>query len=197
MAEEFGQIFPETEKKHMIERTKPLPDGWWKDVEWINLKDHEPTLYELLFDYFINKMASDPDTVMQTSLYPPRSILIVTKHPKRGVEYTRFRLSPATVVQEVPEPGSNIEVDAIVTFRSYYTLVRALLGEIPLTDAVCDGTATVIGNFTALMDLRDSIHTAQHKDSPYFKLFAEKFGLRPGIDRGIPPRPLMWPHGHP
>lgn len=196
----LGEVWPEKEDKMQKERYKPLPDGWWKDVDWINLKDHEPTTYELLFDFFINKMACDPETVMHVSQYVPRSVLIVTKHPKRGIEYARFRLSPATVVEGSPDPGSNVEVDAVITYDNYYHLVRSLLGDYGMGDPSCDGFGSIVGNYTALIDLRDGVHTAQHEESPFFKfipLGLAKEDQMQSKERPIPKRPLMWPDGHP
>ncbi|MHC1584994.1 MAG: hypothetical protein ACXQS7_01845 [Candidatus Syntropharchaeia archaeon] len=202
----FGVMVPETEKKNFVKQ-EPLPDKWWVDVDWINLKDHEPTAYELLFDFFINKISPDPETVILASEYPPRSVLFCTYHKSpgysesRGWEYNRMRLSPATVVKGAPAPGSNIEVDAIIWYYDYYDFAKMLLGYFGPGDPICDGRATYVGNFTAFLDVRDVIVTAQGEEGWPYRAY--KQGLIPKGDETKkgklyrPDRPLMWPDGHP
>ncbi len=176
--EELGVIRPKKEEEH-IKPKPPLPEDWYKNVDWINLKDKEPDLYTLLFDFLINKMAPCPACVMTTANFPPRSILIETRHPIRGVEYARMRISPGSVVNGAPDPGSMIEVDTVLRI-DYYDLVRILLGEIDTIDPIADGSATYIGNMTALLDLKDAIDLA----------------IKGDLSAKVP-RPLMWPDGHP
>jgi len=192
----YGEVSPtayENQPGHFLP-TPPLPDGWWKDVDWIQVKDHEPTSYELLFDFYVNMIVPNPKCTIVSSRFPPRSILIETWHPERGLEYNRFMISPGGIRKGEPEPGSGVEVDSI--FRiDYYDLVKILLGEKRPTDPICDsgkinetyGGPVLRGNLTAMIDFKDIIMLAHGK----------RWKTECDDDLGKEVRAMMWPDGHP
>ncbi len=171
----LGEITPAMEEEH-YKATEPLPDQWWIDEDWISLKDKEPTPYVLLFDFIINKVTASPECIITSSNFPPRSIIFETTHPVRGVEYARLRISPTSVVEGAPEPGSNIEVDLILKM-DYYDLAKMLIGTESVMAPIADGRTVLIGNLTAGIDLKDIVDLANGRP---------KEG-----------RAMMWPDGHP
>ena len=158
----YGVVIPEKEKEHFKGRG-PLPEDWYKTSPIVSNKEEEPTPYRLLFDAVFagafEGMESSMGKVGGAGMFgkimsmftnaPPVSILIETKHEKRGREHVRFRLSPFAIYDGAPEPGSRIEPDIIMRL-DYYDFVRMLIGELNFSDPMCDGLATVDGNFTAL-----------------------------------------------
>ena len=158
----LGEVIPEEEIEHFKEKG-PLPEDWYKTSPIVSNKDEEPSPYRLLFDFMIGGALEGMEGMMtQTggagmlgkmmSMFtkaPPISILIETKHPKRGREHVRIRLTPFAIYDGAPEPGSRIEPDIIMRL-DYYDFVRMLIGELNFSDPMCDGLATVDGNFTAL-----------------------------------------------
>jgi hypothetical protein len=75
-----------------------------------------------------------------------------------------------------------------------------MLGDYGMGDPSMDGFGTIVGNYTALIDLRDVVHTAQHEDSPFFKMIPKGLATWEKMQsktHPVPIRPLMWPDGHP
>ncbi|MDY6965716.1 MAG: hypothetical protein SVM80_07080 [Halobacteriota archaeon] len=147
----LGEVIPEVEKDH-FKAHEPLPDGWMNDCEWLRNKDNEPSMYELFIDYLIagaSKQAAGGMVVTKMlnrfKDLPPLSILIEGRHPTKGRDYVRIRMSPFGLYEGAPEPGSNIEPDIIIRI-DYYDMIRILKGEMDFMDPICDGLAAIDGN---------------------------------------------------
>lgn len=160
----LGEVIPEEEIEH-FKGKGPLPDDWYKTAAFLSNKEEEPSPYRLMFDFMIGGMMDGMEGAMTQmggagimgkmmgmfTKAPPLSILIETKHPKRGREHVRIRLTPFAIYEGPPEVGSNIEPDIIMRL-DYYTFVRMLTGEMSFLDPMCDGLATIDGNMGAMME---------------------------------------------
>ena len=146
----IGVVIPEKEKEH-FKRHQPLPEGWMDKCDWIRNKDVEPNMYGLFVDYMIAGATKKAGGMVITKMLnrfkdvPPLSILIEGRHPKRGRDYVRIRMSPFGLYEGAPEPGSQIEPDIIIRI-DYYDMVRILMGEMDFMDPICDGLAAIDGN---------------------------------------------------
>lgn len=147
----LGVVIPEKEKEH-FKPHGPLPEGWMKDCEWLRNKDVEPSMYDLFVDYMIAGASKKAvGSMVVTKMLnrfkdvPPLSILIEGRHPERGRDYVRIRMSPFGLYKGAPEPGSLIEPDIIIRI-DYYDMIRILRGEMDFMDPICDGLAAIDGN---------------------------------------------------
>ena len=184
----LGEVITEREKEH-FKPHPPMEEGWYKTCPFIADKTSEPTPYRLLFDFLIGGGMGGLESFMQGGTtvsaggllptimkiipmftdMPPFLILIETKHPTRGREHVRFRLSPLAIVEGPPEP--NIEPDLILRI-DYYDLVRLFLGELGFIDPFCDGLATIDGNMSVFLQFQDMFESLSS--------LLEQFGLTGG-----------------
>ncbi|MDY6966571.1 MAG: SCP2 sterol-binding domain-containing protein [Halobacteriota archaeon] len=174
----LGEVIPEEEKEH-FKGKGPLPEDWYKTSPLVSNKDEEPSPYRLLFDFMIGGALEGMEGMMtqaggagmlgkMMSMFtkaPPISILIETKHPKKGREHVRIRLTPFAIYDGPPEVGSKIEPDIIMRL-DYYDFVRMLTGEMSFVDPMCDGLATIDGNMGAMMEFEGM-----------FELFGSMLGM--------------------
>lgn len=172
----LGVITTELEKEHM-KAHPPLPEDWYKTCNFVSDKEEEPKPYKLFFDYMIGGaiggglMSDKGSNVMQqmVSLFskmPPFTILVETKHPKRGLEYVRIDMMPFGLKEGAPEPGSNEEPEIILRM-DYYDLVRLFTGEINnFIDPICDGLAEIDGDLMVFAEFEDA-----------FAVFETMFGM--------------------
>ena len=153
-----------------------LEGKWWQNEEWIALLedfDKEPTLYEVIHNFIINKVVPCSKCVEISGRFVSRIITVKGKHPdKEEYEYARIMLSPTDVAEGVPDAES----DLIAEF-DYYDLVRILRGEIGFMLPLFQGRGHLLGNITCAIDLRDIIDAANGKE--------------------VVDRPNCWPRGHP
>ena len=193
---DFGKMIPDSENvpgKFIV--PPPLPDKWWEDLDWLIPRDHEPTAYEVLKDFFVNMVVANPKCTMVSQRFPPRSILLETWHPERGLEYNRFMISPGGIRESAPEPGSGVEVDTILRI-DFSELIRILTGERRPTDPLCSnyniqeiyGGPALRGNLTAMIDFKDVVMVAHGKR---WETECDD------DDIGKEVRAAMWPDGHP
>lgn len=149
-------------------------EKWWLEKEWIfpPEEDREPTCYEVVYSFIINKVVPCARCVELSGRFLPRTIVIESEHPIRGTEYARIIISPVDVADGAP----TVEPDLIIHIR-YYDLVRALDGEIDIMQPLFFGNGWLVGNTTTGFDLKDLVDVANGK-----KL----------VDR-----PKAWPIGHP
>lgn len=146
----IGVVIPEIEKEH-FKRHEPLQEGWAEKCDWLRSRDEEPSMYDLFVDYMIAGATKKAGGMVVTKMLnrfkdvPPLSILIEGRHPQRGRDYVRIRMSPFGLYKGAPEPGTLIEPDIIIRI-DYYDMVRVLMGEIDIMDPICDGLASIDGN---------------------------------------------------
>ena len=152
---------------------KELEEGWWKTRDWLFPREKEPTAFEAMHDFMINRIVPNPKAVEMAGYFVPRIILLEVLHPKRESEYVRIMLSPTDIAPGVPDSES----DLIIQIQ-YYDLMRALDGgDFDIMTPLWGGNAYLIGNVTAGLDLKDLLDAANSK---------------PIIDR-----PRIWPTGNP
>lgn len=153
---------------------KELEDGWWKTKNWLFPREDEPSAFEALHDFMINKIVPSPKAVEMAGYFVPRVILIEVLHPRRESEFVRIMLSPTDIAPGIPDTES----DLIVKIQ-YYDLMRVLDAEegFDIMTPLWAGGGQLIGNVTAGLDLKDLLDAANEK---------------PHIDR-----PSIWPMGNP
>ncbi|MHA1298649.1 MAG: hypothetical protein ACTSO9_04300 [Candidatus Helarchaeota archaeon] len=152
---------------------KELEEGWWKKMDWLFPREEEPTSFEAMQDFMINRIVPSPKAVEMAGYFVPRVILLKVLHPKRDPEWVRIMLSPTDIAPGVPDT----EADLIIEIQ-YYDLIRALDGkDFDIMTPLWGGNAFLIGNVTAGLDFKDLLDAAN--DKPHIE--------RPGI----------WPMGNP
>ncbi|NVM53355.1 MAG: hypothetical protein HWN66_06590 [Candidatus Helarchaeota archaeon] len=178
-----------TEKKYNIEgldkikypakelgyEYKELPDGWWLETNFLLPREKEPTAFEALQDFMINKIVPSPTAVELAGHFVSRIVLLEVEHPKKDeYEYVRIMISPTDIAPGTP----NAEADLLV-HTNYYDLIRVLKGEpnFDIMTPLWAGAGYIIGNVTAGLDLKDIIDAAVEKERV--------------------PRPSIWPLGNP
>ncbi|MHA1297892.1 MAG: hypothetical protein ACTSO9_00445 [Candidatus Helarchaeota archaeon] len=151
------------------------PEGnWWEEREWIfpPEEDREPSCFELVYSFIINKVVPCAKCVELSGRFLPRTITIEAEHPKRGNEYARIIISPVDVAEGAPVK----EPDLIIHIK-YYDLLRVLEGDLDIMKPLFNGQGWLIGNTTTGFDLKDLVDVANGKQ--------------------LVPRPKAWPIGHP
>ena len=151
------------------------PTGtWWEELEWIfpPEDDREPTCYELVHSFIINKVVPCAKCVELSGRFLPRVITIEAEHPIRGNEYARIIISPVDVADGAP----TVEPDLLIHIK-YYDLLRVLDGELDIMKPLFFGEGWLIGNTTTGFDLKDLVDVANGKE--------------------LVERPKAWPIGHP
>ena len=154
---------------------KELPDKWWQEEDFLMPRDAEPTTFEALHDFMINKIVPSPDAVELAGNFVSRIVLLEVEHPKKdSYEYVRIMISPTDIAPGTPEA----EADLIVHIN-YYDLMRVLSGEqnFDIMTPLWGGAGYLIGNVTAGLDLKDILDAA--------------------VEKEIVPRPAIWPLGNP
>lgn len=152
---------------------KELPDGWWKELDWILPgREQEPNVYELFHDMMIGAIVGNPISLEVASKMVPRIILIEIEHPKRDIEYVRVMINPTDIKPGIPDT----EPDLIIHVK-YYDFVRILTGELDMMAPIWAGNGWIIGNLTCGLDLRDLLDASTGGE--------------------VNPRPAMWPLGSP
>ena len=147
---------------------------WWLEKEWIFPPEDgkEPSAYQLIQNFIINKVIPSAQCVELSSRFLPRTIVIEAEHPTRGNEYARIILSPTDVREGRPD----VEPDLIIHIK-YYDLVRALNGDLDIMDPLFQGEGWLIGNIVTGYDLKDLMDIANGREL---------------VDRA-----KAWPIGHP
>jgi len=151
------------------------PTGnWWEELDWIfpPEEDREPTCYELVQSFIINKVVPSAKCVELSGRFLPRVITIEAEHPIRGNEYARIIISPVDVADGAP----TVEPDLLIHIR-YYDLLRVLDGDMDIMKPLFSGEGWLIGNTTTGFDLKDLVDVANGKE--------------------LVKRPKAWPIGHP
>ncbi|NVM03043.1 MAG: hypothetical protein HWN67_11940 [Candidatus Helarchaeota archaeon] len=153
---------------------KELEENWWKSKDWLFPREEEPTAFEAMHDFMINKIVPNPKSVEIAGYFVPRIILLEVLHPKREPEFVRIMLSPTDIAPGVPDAES----DLIIKIQ-YYDLMRVLDAEegFDVMTPLWGGNAFLIGNVTAGLDLKDLLDAANNK--PHIA------------------RPSIWPMGNP
>ncbi|MFX0132576.1 MAG: hypothetical protein ACFFDN_02900 [Candidatus Hodarchaeota archaeon] len=153
---------------------KELEENWWKNKDWLFPREEEPTAFEAMHDFMINRIVPNPKAVEIAGYFVPRIILLEVLHPKRKPEFIRIMLSPTDIAPGVPDAES----DLIIKIQ-YYDLMRVLDAEegFDVMTPLWGGNGFLIGNVTAGLDLKDLLDAANN---------------RPHISR-----PRIWPMGNP
>ncbi|MHA1267169.1 MAG: hypothetical protein ACTSRS_18155 [Candidatus Helarchaeota archaeon] len=154
---------------------KELPEGWWHKADFLMPHDEEPTAFEALQDFMVNKIVPSPTAVELAGNFVSRVILLEVEHPKKDTyEYVRIMISPTDIAPGTPDA----EADLIVHIN-YYDLMRVLCGEpnFDIMTPLWAGAGYLIGNVTAGLDLKDILDAAVEKERV--------------------PRPSIWPLGNP
>lgn len=154
---------------------KELPDGWWQSADFLMPRESEPSAFEALHDFMVNKVVPSPLAVELAGHFVSRVILLEVEYPQREeYEYVRIMISPTDIAPGIPEA----EADLIVHIN-YYDLMRVLSGEpdFDIMTPLWAGAGTLIGNVTAGLDLKDILDAAVEKEKV--------------------PRPQIWPRGNP
>ncbi|NVM28254.1 MAG: hypothetical protein HWN65_05390 [Candidatus Helarchaeota archaeon] len=152
-----------------------LEGQWWFEEEWLfppEDPDQEPSTYQMIHDFIINKVVPCAKCVEVSSRFLPRTIVIEAEHPKRGNEYARIILSPTDVREGRPD----VEPDLVIHIK-YYDLVRVLRGDLDIMDPLFQGAGWLIGNIVSGYDLKDLMDVAHGRE--------------------LVPRAKAWPIGHP
>ena len=134
---------------------------WWLEKEWIFPPEdgQEPSAYQLIQNFIINKVIPSAQCVELSSRFLPRTIVIEAEHPTRGNEYARIILSPTDVREGRPD----VEPDLIIHIK-YYDLVRALNGDLDIMDPLFQGEGWLIGNIVTGYDLKDLMDIANGRE---------------------------------
>ncbi len=154
---------------------KELPDDWWKEADFLMPRQTEPTAFEALHDFMINKIVPSPDAVELAGYFVSRIVLLEVEHPrKQEFEYVRIMISPTDIAPGTPEA----EADLLIHIR-YYDLMRVLNGEkeFDIMTPLWAGAGHLIGNVTAGLDLKDILDAA--------------------VEKKRITRPAIWPVGNP
>jgi len=153
---------------------KELEGQWWLEKDWIfpPEDDREPSTYQLIHDFIINKVVPKSECVELSSHFLPRIIVIEAEHPRRGIEYARIILSPTDVREGRPD----VEPDLIIHIK-YYDFVRVLDGELDIMCPLFQGQGWLIGNIVTGFDMKDLMDVANGHE--------------------LIPRAKAWPIGHP
>ena len=154
---------------------KELPDGWWEDADFLMPRESEPSAFEALHDFMVNKIVPSPTAVELAGHFVSRIILLEVKHPKKEeIEYVRIMISPTDIAPGTPEAEADLRVRI-----NYYDLMRVLNGEanFDIMTPLWAGAGELIGNVTAGLDLKDILDAAVEKERV--------------------PRPAIWPLGNP
>ena len=154
---------------------KELPEGWWLEADFLMPRQEEPTAFEALQDFMVNKIVPSPTAVELAGNFVSRVILLEVEHPRKDTyEYVRIMISPTDIAPGTPEA----EADLVVHIN-YYDLMRVLAGEsnFDIMTPLWAGAGYLIGNVTAGLDLKDILDAAVEKERV--------------------PRPNIWPLGNP
>jgi hypothetical protein len=154
---------------------KEMEGQWWFEKDWIfppEEENQEPSTYQLIHDFIINKVIPNAHCVELSSHFLPRIIVIEAEHPKRGFEYARIILSPTDVREGRPD----VEPDLVVHIK-YYDFVRVLDGELDIMSPLFQGQGWLLGNIVTGFDLKDLLDVANGYE--------------------LMPRAKAWPIGHP
>jgi hypothetical protein len=154
---------------------KELADGWWQTADFLMPRDTEPSAFEALHDFMVNKIVPSPIAVELAGHFVSRVILLEVEHPKKpDFEYVRIMISPTDIAPGIPQA----EADLVVHLK-YYDLMRVLSGEpnFDIMTPLWGGAGTLIGNVTAGLDLKDILDAAVEKEKVI--------------------RPQIWPLGNP
>ena len=154
---------------------KELPDKWWLDADFLLPRQEEPTVFEALHDFMVNKIVSSPNAVELAGNFVSRIILLEVKHPKKDeFEYVRIMISPTDIAPGTPDAEADLFVHI-----NYYDLMRVLSGDpnFDIMTPLWAGAGHLIGNVTAGLDLKDILDAAVEKERV--------------------PRPSIWPLGNP
>jgi len=180
----LGVVIPEGEKEH-FKGKGPLPGDWYKTCDFLSSKEEEPTPYKLFFDFMIGgaltggfegaMTQAGGGNVMGKMLgmftrLPPFTLLIESRHPKKGFEYVRINMSPFGIDEGPPEVGSKEEPEMIMSI-DYYDLVRLINGDTNFIDPFCDGLATIDGDMGVFMQFEN-----------VFEVFEAMFGMVDGAE---------------
>ena len=176
----LGSILTPKEIEH-FKGKGPLPKDWFKKVEFLSNKEEEPSPYKLFFDYMIGGAmveglpgmftTAGGGDVLQKMLgmftkMPPFTLMIWTRHPERGNEFVRINMSPFSIKEGPPKPGSKEEPDLILKME-YPDLVRLITDEEgQFIDPFCDGLATIEGDMSVFLEFEDM-----------FDVFETMFGM--------------------
>lgn len=154
---------------------KELLDKWWLKADFLMPREDEPTAFEALHDFMVNKIVPSPIAVELAGNFVSRVILLEVEHPKKPeYEYVRIMISPTDIAPGIPEA----EADLVVHIN-YFDLMRVLSGEpnFDILTPLWAGAGYLIGNVTAGLDLKDILDAAVEKERV--------------------PRPSIWPLGNP
>ena len=73
---------------------RELADGWWQTADFLMPRDTEPTAFEALHDFMVNKIVPSPTAVELAGHFVSRVILLEVEHPKKSdFEYVRIGYS--------------------------------------------------------------------------------------------------------
>ena len=164
-----------SEKNDDVYEYIELEGQWWFEEDWIfppEEPDQEPSMYQLIHDFIINKVVPNARCVELSSHFLPRTIVIEAEHSKRETQYARIILSPT----DVREGRPYVEPDLIVHIK-YYDLVRVLRGDLDIMHPLFLGHGWLMGNIVTGFDLNDLLEVANGHE--------------------LTPRPGSWPIGHP
>lgn len=164
-----------TEEERKPYEYQEFEGQWWFEEDWIfppEEEDQEPSVYQLIHDFIINKVVPNAQCVELSSHFLPRTIVIEAVHPRREVQYARIILSPTDVREGRPD----VEPDLVVHIN-YYDFVRVLRGDLDIMEPLFQGAGWLMGNIVTGFDLNDLIEVANGKP--------------------LTPRPHSWPIGHP
>ncbi len=151
-----------------------LEGEWWLQEEWLfppEEEGKEPTTYQLIHDFIINKVVPNAKCVDLSSHFLPRTIVIECEH-KGENEYARIILSPTDVREGRPD----VEPDLVVHIK-YFDFLRVLRGDLDMMVPLFQGAGWLIGNIVTGFDLKDLLDVANGRD--------------------LMPRAKAWPIGHP